>query len=106
MHDVGFAPFHPWTCRRAPVGSQVRELLLLPRPQPVRQLAHTRPDRRLPRPAAGFAWMLLGERLGAKGLAGAAIILASSLVTQVMGGQPQGDDGSEEQQLLAKEKAE
>ena len=35
---------------------------------------------------AGFAWMLLGERLGAKGLAGAGIILASSLASQVMGG--------------------
>jgi hypothetical protein len=35
---------------------------------------------------AGLAWAMLGERLGAKGLAGAAIILASSLATQVLGG--------------------
>ncbi|KAL4422527.1 hypothetical protein ABPG75_008724 [Micractinium tetrahymenae] len=35
---------------------------------------------------AYFAWALLGERLGAKGLAGAAIIVASSLATQVLGG--------------------
>lgn len=35
---------------------------------------------------AAFAWALLGERLGAKGLAGAAIIVASSLATQMFGG--------------------
>lgn len=35
---------------------------------------------------ATFAWALLGERLGAKGLAGAAIIVASSLATQMFGG--------------------
>lgn len=35
---------------------------------------------------ASFAWALLGERIGAKGLAGAAIIVASSLATQIMGG--------------------
>ena len=34
---------------------------------------------------AALAWWMLGERLGAKGLAGAAIILASSLVTQLAG---------------------
>ena len=77
-----------------------RQPLLGPEPHPP-------PARRSPTRSAGFAWMLLGERLGAKGLAGAAIILASSLVTQVMGGQPQGDDAAEQQQQqMAKEKAE
>ncbi|KAI3430272.1 hypothetical protein D9Q98_004868 [Chlorella vulgaris] len=40
---------------------------------------------------AALAWGMLGERLGAKGLIGAAIILASSLVTQVMGGKGEAD---------------
>lgn len=36
--------------------------------------------------------MLLGERLGLKGFAGAGIILASSLVSQVMGGTPRDEE--------------
>ena len=58
---------------------------------------------------AGFAWALLGERLGAKGLAGAGIIVLSSLVTQMMGGGKKegdgGDGGGGEGQQLAKEDA-
>ena len=34
---------------------------------------------------AGLAWVVLGERLGAKGLLGAGIILASSMATQLLG---------------------
>lgn len=34
---------------------------------------------------ASLAWAVLGERLGAKGLVGAGIIVASSLATQVWG---------------------
>lgn len=35
---------------------------------------------------------MLGERLGAKGFAGAGIILASSLVTQVLGSEPKSEE--------------
>ncbi|KAI7839105.1 hypothetical protein COHA_007110 [Chlorella ohadii] len=48
---------------------------------------------------AAFAWVMLGERLGPKGFAGAAIILASSLVTQVLGSEPK--NGREEQEEAA-----
>lgn len=41
---------------------------------------------------AGLAWALLGERLGPKGLAGAALILASSLLSQVLGGERPGPE--------------
>ena len=55
---------------------------------------------------AGMAWVMLGERLGAKGFAGAAIILASSLVTQVLGGKDGGEAAPEPVPVLAKDKAE
>lgn len=50
---------------------------------------------------AAFAWVMLGERLGAKGFAGAGIILASSLVTQVLGSEPKSEeeDAAEPMQL-------
>lgn len=48
---------------------------------------------------AGLAWMMLGERLGATGLAGAGIILASSLATQVLGSGEK--EGEEQQQVTA-----
>lgn len=56
---------------------------------------------------AAFAWAMLGERLGPKGFLGAAIILGSSLVTQVVGGEPKtiddddGESGAGEQLQLA-----
>lgn len=37
---------------------------------------------------AGLAWLVLGERLGPLGLAGAGIILASSVASQLLGGEP------------------
>lgn len=40
---------------------------------------------------------MLGERLGPKGFAGAAIILASSLVTQVLGSEPKSDQEEQEE---------
>jgi drug/metabolite transporter (DMT)-like permease len=36
---------------------------------------------------AGLAWLVLGERLGPLGLAGAGIILASSVASQLLGGE-------------------
>lgn len=42
---------------------------------------------------AGFAWALLGERLGLKGMAGAGIILASSMASQLMGPKPEEGEG-------------
>lgn len=45
---------------------------------------------------AGFAWALLGERLGLKGMAGAGIILASSVFSQLMSSpKPEGEAGKE-----------
>ena len=44
---------------------------------------------------AAFAWALLGERLGPKGMAGAALILGSSLLSQVLGGEPRNEEGEE-----------
>ena len=55
---------------------------------------------------AGFAWLLLGERLGAKGLVGAAIILASSLASQVTGGKAEEEQQEEQAQEYVGDKAE
>ncbi|PSC70106.1 hypothetical protein C2E20_6446 [Micractinium conductrix] len=44
---------------------------------------------------ASFAWALLGERLGAKGMLGAGIIVVSSLATQLLGGNGDKEPGSE-----------
>ena len=41
---------------------------------------------------------MLGERLGAKGFLGAAVILGSSLVTQVLGSESKSGGDEEEQQ--------
>lgn len=50
-----------------------------------------------PQPVLGasFAWALLGERLGAKGMLGAGIIVVSSLATQLLGGNGDKEPGSE-----------
>ncbi|RDI95332.1 EamA/RhaT family transporter [Meiothermus sp. QL-1] len=38
--------------------------------------------------AAAFAYFMLGERLGAQGLVGAALVVAATLVSQLQGGKP------------------
>ena len=54
---------------------------------------------------AGLAWALLGERLGLKGMAGAGIILASSVFSQLMG-KPEEEGGEGDKLLLQDKKSE
>lgn len=59
-----------------------------PRPPPLPTLPPPLQYTLEPVLGAGLAWAMLGERLGLKGFAGAGIILASSLASQVLNSQP------------------